>query len=89
MLQLYKNKITKVFKTAFLFFFLRCYLFLERGEGKEKERETSMCGCLCVPLTGNLAVNPGMCPEWESNGRLFGFQAHTQSTELHQPELKT
>ena len=34
------------------------------------------------PPTGDLACNPGMCPDWESNQQLFGFQAYTQSTEL-------
>ena len=38
-----------------------------------------------VPPTGDLACNPGMCPDWESNQGLLGSQAHTQSTELHQP----
>ena len=38
-----------------------------------------------VPPTGNLALNLGMCPDWESNKQLFGLQAHAQSTELHKP----
>ena len=33
----------------------------------------------------DLACNPGMCPDWESNQRPFGSQASTQSTEPHQP----
>ena len=51
------------FKTDFT------YLFLERGEGKEKERERNMR--VWVPFTcspaGDLACNPGICPDWESN----------------------
>ena len=44
------------------------YLFLERGEGKEKEREKHRCVVAShVPPTGDLAPNPGMCPDWESN----------------------
>ena len=39
----------------------------------------------CVPLTGDLAYNPGKCPDWESNQQPFGSQAGTQSTEPHQP----
>ena len=35
--------------------------------------------------TGDLAQNPDMCPDWESNQQPFGSQAHTQSTEPHQP----
>ena len=46
-----------------------------------------MCGCLLHSPLGDLARNPGMCPDWESNQRPFGSQAHTQSTELHQPGL--
>ena len=38
-----------------------------------------------VPLTGDLARNPGMCPDWESNRRPFGSQSGAQSTELRQP----
>ena len=64
---------------------LYIYLFLERGEGKEKEKETSVCGCLShAPSTEDLACNPGMCPEWESNQQLFGSQARAQFPELHQ-----
>ena len=49
--------------------FLKNFIYLERGEGREKERrETSVCGCLlCAPLTGDLACNPSMCPDWELN----------------------
>ena len=41
-----------------------------------------MCGCLShTPHWGpDLACNPGMCPNWESNQRHFGSQASTQST---------
>ena len=34
-----------------------------------------------MPPTGDLACNPGMCPDWEQNWRQFGFQASAQSTE--------
>ena len=37
-----------------------------------------------VSPTGELACNPDMCPDWESNQRHFGLQASTQSTEPHQ-----
>ena len=40
-----------------------------------------------VPPTGDLARNPGMCPDWESNLQPFGSQAGAQSTEPHQPGL--
>ena len=38
-----------------------------------------------APCAGDLACNPDMCPDWESNQQPFGSQAHAQSTELHQP----
>ena len=40
-----------------------------------------------APPTGDLACNPGMCPNWESNQQQFGSQAGTQSTEPYQPGL--
>ena len=47
-----------------------------------------MCDCLThTHPTGDLACNPGICPDWESNWQPFGSQARTQSTELHQPGL--
>ena len=72
---------------AFLIFF-RFYL-LERGEGREKEREEKH-QCVVAsstPPTGDLAHNPGMGPDWESNQWPFGSQAGTQSTEPHQSRL--
>ena len=36
---------------------------------------------------GDLAHNPGMCPDWESNQQPFGSQSGAQSTEPHQPGL--
>ena len=33
-----------------------------------------MCGCLSHHLpTGDLAPNPGVCPDWELNQRPFGL----------------
>ena len=46
-----------------------------------------MCGCLLHTPTGDLAYNPGMCLDWESNQQPFGSQASTQSTDPHQPGL--
>ena len=44
------------------------YLFLERGEGKERVGEKHQCVVFShVPPIGDLAHNPGMCPDWESN----------------------
>ena len=71
-------------------FFLRVCLFSERGEGREKvkERNISVWLPLPPPPTGDLACNPGMCLDWESNRGPFGSQASTQSTEPHQPGPK-
>ena len=44
-----------------------------------------MCGYLSHNPTGELASNPGMNPDWESNQGPFGSQAHTKSIEPHQP----
>ena len=64
------------------------YLFLERGRVGEREGEKHQCVVAShVPPTGDLACNPGMCLDWESNRQLFGSQSSTQSTEPHQPEF--
>ena len=52
----------------------------------EGEREGEKHQCVVashVPPTGDLACNPGMCPDWELNQQPFGLQAGTQSTEPH------
>ena len=60
-------------------------LFLEGGEGTEKEGNKHQCVVTChTPPTGDLAHNPGVCPDQESNQRPFGLQDDTQSTEPHQ-----
>ena len=48
-----------------------------------------MCGGLSHHLpTGDLAPNPGVCPDWELNQRPFGLQVSAQSTEPLQPGQK-
>ena len=64
-----------------LIVFLRFYLFLERGEGREKDKGGRKRG------REILACNPGMLPDWELNPQLFGLQAGAQTTEPHQPGL--
>ena len=62
------------------------YLFLERGEGREKEGEKHQWVVAShMPPTGDLACNPGMCPDWELNQRSFALQACAQSAEPHHP----
>ena len=66
--------------------FFQDFVYLNRGEGKEKEGEKHQCVVAShAPPIGDLAGNPGMCPDWESNLQLFDSQACTQSTEPHQP----
>ena len=70
-----------------LLFFKRFYLPIFReGEGTEKEKHQCVFASH-TPPTGDLACNPGMCSDWESNQRPFGLQAGTQSTEPHKPGL--
>ena len=40
-----------------------------------------------APLTGALAHNPGMCPDWELNQQPFGSQAGAQSIEQPSQDL--
>ena len=43
------------------------YLFFRDGKG-ERTREKYQCVVAShMPPTGDLACNPGMCPDWESN----------------------
>ena len=68
------------------FFFLRFYLFIFREREREREAEKRQCVVAsCVHPTGDLAHNPGMCPDWELNQWPFGLQTGTQSTEPYQP----
>ena len=59
------------------------YLFIFRERGKEGERNQLVASC--TSPTRDPALNPGMCPNWESNQQPFGSQANAQSTEPHQP----
>ena len=70
-------------------FFLKI-LFIFREREREGERNISVqeihqLVASCTPPTGDLACNPGMCPDWELNQRPFGLQASAQATEPHQP----
>ena len=64
------------------------YLFLERGREGDRDREKHQCVvAFPAPPTGDLARNPSMCRDRESNQWPFDSQAHGQSTEPHQPRL--
>ena len=68
------------------FFKILFIYFLERGRVGEREGKKYQCVVAShAPPTGDLARNPGMCPDWELNQRPFGLQACIQSTEPHQP----
>ena len=48
------------------------YLFLERGREGEREGEKHQyVVASSAPPTGDLAYNPGMYPDWETNGDLL------------------
>ena len=72
-------------------FFKRFYLFIFREKGRQGDREGKKHQCVVashVSPTGDLACNPGMCPDWESNLQSFAPQACAQSTEVQQPGLQ-
>ena len=65
----FKSEERMLISLLFLFF-KRFYLFIFREGGREGEREVEKHQCVVasrVPPTGDLARNPGMCPDWESN----------------------
>ena len=78
-------------KMSFLFLtILFIYFFTQRGRVGEREGEKHPCVVASrASPTGDLACNPGMSPDWESNLGPFGSRASSvQSTELQQPGQK-
>ena len=69
-----------------LFFFKDFVLFIFRQRGKEGEKHQCVVTSHAPP-TGDLACNPGMCPDWVSNQWPFCSQAGAQSTEPYHPGL--
>ena len=54
--------------------------FRERGGDGERQRERNIDQMpLTGALMGDLACNPGMCPDWESNQQPFGLWDDTQT----------
>ena len=49
--------------------FFKFYLLIFRERGRERVREGEKHRVVAshAPPTGDLAHNPGMCPDWESN----------------------
>ena len=54
------------------------YLFLDRGEGKGEGENHQCVVASRTPPTGDLARNPGMCPNWEPNPSPCASQAPAQ-----------
>ena len=51
-----------------LAFFFKDFIFRERRREGEREGEKHQCRVASgTPPTGDLARNPGMYPDWESN----------------------
>ena len=73
-----------VMKSIYLFTYL--FIFREGKGGREGEKHQHAVASRTLP-TGDLAHNPSMCPDWESNQQHFGSEASTQSTEPQQPGL--
>ena len=67
-------------------------MFREREEGEREGnidvQERHQLVASCTPPTGDLACNPDMCPDPESNLQPFSLQTGTLSTEPHQPGLE-
>ena len=71
-------------------FFKIFYLFIFRERGREGERKGEKHQCVVVshmPPTGELACNPGMCPDWEWSQEPLHSQSDAQITEPHPPGL--
>ena len=62
--------VVRHFLNIFSSFSKRFYLFIFRERGREGEREGEKYQYVvasCTPPSEDLAHNPGMCPDWESN----------------------
>ena len=84
---LVRSSLVVMVLSPFILFFKLIYLFTFREREREGEREGEKYQCGDVSHTsptGDLAHNPRMCPDWESNQLPFGLQAGAQSTESHQ-----
>ena len=70
----YKAKTHSFFFLLFLKGFISLFIFREREREGEREEEKHQCVVTSrLPPAGNLACNPGMFPDWESNWHSFQF----------------
>ena len=72
------------FMVILFYFLLRFYLFIFRRREREGEKHQCVVDSR-TPPTGDLARDPGMCPDWELNQQPFALWADAQSTEPHKP----
>ena len=62
------------------------FIYFERdGKGERKGQKHQCVGTSNAAPTEDLASNPGMYHDWESNQWPFGLQASAEFTEPHQP----
>ena len=69
-----------------MFGFLKIFYLFNFRE-REGEKYQCVVGSHMLP-TGDLARDPGMCPDWESNQPPFGPQASSESSEPQWPGLR-
>ena len=71
-----KQRFTTQYSKITNHFILFKILFIFRERGREGKREGEKRGWVasCTAPAGDLAHNPGMCPDWESNQQPFGLQ---------------
>ena len=74
---------------SFYFFKILFVYFQTEGKGRRKRGKHQYVVASQAPPISDLAHNPGMCPDWESNLQPFGLQARSHSSELHQPGLNS
>ena len=74
---------TCIYTTHFKKYFIHSF----REKGREREREGEKHQCVShVPCIGDLARNPGMCPDWNQTGDPLVRRPAAQSTEPHWPD---
>ena len=47
--------------------FIYLFIYFREGNGEREGENHQRVIASCVPLTGELAHDPGMCSDWESN----------------------
>ena len=86
-----RSLVTSPLSNIFLFYLFIFKILFREGEGREKKGEKHQCVVVsCMPPTGDLACNTGMCPGLALDWWLpFGLWDNAQPTEPHQsgPEI--